>query len=140
MGNVSFSITNNSKEILLLTLTQINLTVHPNLLENSFKALVKVEGLILEGSNEEEQLISIIASEHLSTSPAYFFKAELEKMPSNSKYSYKLNLSLDSVECLYNQVIQFITFKTSFETCRFSNFLKTCRSIWITSICQKHLC
>lgn len=104
MGNFSFSLTHDSKEVLLLTLTQTNFSYNPNLLEDTFKALLKIEGLILEGSNEEEQLISIMASEHLSTSPAYFFKAELEKMPANSNCSYKFNLALDSVECLYNQV------------------------------------
>ncbi|EEZ98160.2 hypothetical protein TcasGA2_TC000586 [Tribolium castaneum] len=103
MGNFSLSLTHDSKEIFLLTLTQTNFNFHPNQLEDTFKALVKIEGLILEGSNEDEQLISILASEHLSTSPAYFFKAELEKMPTNSNASHKLNLALDSVECLYNQ-------------------------------------
>ncbi|RZC35875.1 vacuolar protein sorting-associated protein 13A-like, partial [Asbolus verrucosus] len=103
MGIISLSVTNSSKEILLLTLTQINFNIHPHYMEDSYKAQLKVEGLILEGSNEEEQLVSIMASEHLSTSPAYFFKAELEKMPSNSKESHKLQLSLDSVECLYNK-------------------------------------
>ena len=104
MGNISLSLTNNSKEIVLLTLTQTNLSFHPNNFDGSYKSVIKVEGVIMEGSNEDEQLMSIIASEHLSTSPAYILKADFEKMPTGSKCSHRLNVTLDSIECLYNQV------------------------------------
>ncbi|XP_063908904.1 intermembrane lipid transfer protein VPS13C-like isoform X2 [Zophobas morio] len=103
MGNISLSLTNNSKEIVLLTLTQTNLSFHPNNFDCSYKSVIKVEGVIMEGSNEDEQLMSIIASEHLSTSPAYILKADFEKMPTGSKCSHRLNVTLDSIECLYNQ-------------------------------------
>ncbi|CAH1285360.1 unnamed protein product [Diabrotica balteata] len=45
----------------------------------------------------------IISSEHLSDSPAYFFKMDLDKLPNNSVCKYKLNIVMDSVECIYNK-------------------------------------
>lgn len=65
---------------------------------------MKIEGLIMEGYSSEDLLGPILSSEHLRDSPAYFFKMELEKMPKNSKSVYRLNVVMDSVECIYNSV------------------------------------
>lgn len=63
-----------------------------------------MEGLIVEGLNEDDQLASIVASEHLGNSPAYFFQMELSKTVSNLDNAYKFHLSLNTLECIYNNV------------------------------------
>lgn len=108
MGNINLSLTNTRKEIILLTLTQINLNIQPNYMEETYKTNFKIEGLILEGSNEDEQLTSIMASEHIGNSAPYVFNIEIEKMPTNSPWTYRLNMALDSIECLYNKVTTFL--------------------------------
>lgn len=107
-------LTNNSKEIFILTCTQVNLSYFPNSIQpNAFKLVIKVEGLILEGLNEDEQLISIVASEHLGNSPAYFFHMEYDKRFSNSEYDHKFFLSLNTLECIYNIVSFFPELKNN---------------------------
>lgn len=93
-----------NKEIFVSTLTQSNLNIQPNYIKNTYKALFKVEGLIVEGSSIDDNLATILQSEHLGSSPAYFLKIELEKLPRTSKSPYKLSCALDSIECLYNDV------------------------------------
>ncbi|CAH0559656.1 unnamed protein product [Brassicogethes aeneus] len=114
----------------------------PNNVTNTFKASIKIEGLIMEGANAEELLSPIVSSEHLSDSPAYFFKAELEKMPENSLSPYKLGVVMDSVEILYNkQSLTEITkfFDLQIDTPTFLyNFVET-RPSKIENFCRNKL-
>lgn len=104
MGNLSVTLTSHTREIIVLTLTQTICSIKPNYQENVFKSSLKIEGICIEGTSNEDHLIPLISSEHLSDSPAYFFKAKLEKMRKNSNCAYKLNVTMDSVECIYNKV------------------------------------
>ncbi|XP_072395854.1 intermembrane lipid transfer protein VPS13A-like [Diabrotica undecimpunctata] len=103
LGIISITLTNNYKEVAVLTMTQALFNLKPNYIEETFRASVKIEGIILEGASNEDHLMPIISSEHLSDSPAYFFKMDLDKLPSNSVCKYKLNIVMDSVECIYNK-------------------------------------
>lgn len=109
LGNLGFTLENNSKEILVVTLTQTVAIVKPNYADKTFKTCFKVEGVIVEGFSGEDHLIPVISSEHLSDSPAYFLKVEVEKMPPTSKTRYKLGINMDSVECIYNKVSHITT-------------------------------
>lgn len=89
----------------MVTLTQMQFSLSPKYGEDTYKAGLKIEGLIVEGASSEDALLPIISSEHLSDSPAYFFKADIEKLPKDSLHPYRLNVALHSVECLYNKVL-----------------------------------
>lgn len=105
IGNVSIVLTKEDKEVAVITLTQFNLCFTPTFATDSYKVLLKVEGIIIEGSSLEEHLVPIIHSEHLSDSPAYFLKIEFEKTnhgPEN--VNRKLSCTLSTVEILYHQV------------------------------------
>lgn len=104
VGNISLTLTKMDREIAVVTLTQFDISFIPNFTRESYKMNVKVEGLIIEGASLEEHLVPIISSQHLSTSPAYFFKAELEKMNPGSLCSHQLICSLSSVEIVYHKV------------------------------------
>lgn len=99
VGNVSFSLMNSSREILVMTVTQFISTFQPNFIENTFKLQVKIEALILEGASVEDHLVPILSSEHTYNSPAYFFKVEVEK----NQRAYCINCCLESLEILYHQ-------------------------------------
>ncbi|KAJ8960584.1 hypothetical protein NQ318_013873 [Aromia moschata] len=103
LGNLGITLTNNTREILVTTLTQTICSIKPNYQDGSFKSSLKVEGIIIEGANSDDHLMPLISSEHLGDSPAFFFKAELEKMPKNSNCAYKLGVTMDAVECVYNK-------------------------------------
>lgn len=103
MGHLSFTFVQNSKEVLVLTLTQTIFSIEPRYVDRTFKACLKVEGVILEGIGSEDNLLPIISSEHLKDSPAYFLKIDLEKTKS-PKCAYKLGIVMDSVEYLHNKV------------------------------------
>lgn len=101
IGNVSLTFTKEDKEVAVVTVTQFNLFLTPDFANDSYKVLLKIEGLILEGASLEEHLVPIVSSEHLSDSPAYFLKVEFEK---NGSGSCKLNCVLSTVEIVYQQV------------------------------------
>ncbi|KAK9875024.1 hypothetical protein WA026_005834 [Henosepilachna vigintioctopunctata] len=103
IGNLNFVLIDDSKEIGVLTMTQATLSWMPNFLNDTFTCHFKIEGFILEGATEDDQLVSLISSEHLSNSPAYFLKIEVSKLPKDSTASYKLKVTLDSMEMVYNQ-------------------------------------
>lgn len=92
-----------SKEILLATVTQILLTVKPNFVEGSFKGSLKIEGIILEGSGPDDNLITVVSSEHLKDSPAFVFTSNWEKS-NHLKCPYRLQATLNSMECIYVKV------------------------------------
>lgn len=85
-------------------MTQTVFSLKPNYTEKSYRASLKIEGVIIEGTSNEDHLMPIISSEHLSDSPAYFLRVELDKLPKNNVCKYKLNVNMDSVECIYNKV------------------------------------
>lgn len=68
---------------------------------------VKVEALIVDGINAggDEPLVTLISSQHMHNSPAYFFKFNLEKTPLEKNCDYRLNGMLESLEIVYNEVI-----------------------------------
>lgn len=103
MEHFSFTLAHDFREILVMTLTQTIFTMEPRYMEKSFKICFKVEGMILEGVGNEDNLVPILSSEHLKDSPAYFLKILLEKTK-NSKCSYRLGIALDSVEYIHNKV------------------------------------
>lgn len=103
MGHFSFTLAHDSKEILALTITQTIFSIEPKYIEKTFKIELKVEGLILEGIGNEENLLCIVSSEHHQDSPAYFLKINFEK-PRSSKCAYKLAIIMDSVEYIHNKV------------------------------------
>lgn len=105
IGNINLVLTKEDKEVAVVTLTQFNLFLTPTFATDSYKVLLKVEGLIIEGSSLDEQLVPIVNSEHLSDSPAYFLKVEFEKTNCESgNMICKLNGVLSTVEILYQQV------------------------------------
>lgn len=105
IGNISLTLTKDDKEVSVVTLTQFNLFFTPCFATDSYKVLLKVEGLIMEGSSLEEHLVPIVSSEHLSDSPAYFLKIEFEKTRNESGSDVcKLSGVLSAVEILYQQV------------------------------------
>lgn len=103
MGHFSFTLAHNSKEIMVLTITQSILSFEPRFVDQTFKACLKVEGLILEGVGNEENLLPIVSSEHFKDSPAYFLKVDLER-PKSSKCAYRFGIIMDSVEYIHNKV------------------------------------
>ncbi|GJQ74448.1 hypothetical protein Trydic_g21318 [Trypoxylus dichotomus] len=105
VGNTTLSLTDSGHEVLIVTLTQLISNLHPNYSDGTYKAGLKVEAVMVEGSSVEEQLIPIISSEHLTVhnSPAYFLKLEFEQMPAGSQFSYKLNLVLEYLEISYHR-------------------------------------
>lgn len=105
MGNVSLSLTRDEREILVVTLTQVIWSILPNFRDDSYKAAFKIEGIVVEGASVEDHLLPIISSEHNFDSPAYFLKLEIEKMPSKSNLSHRINGTLSTVEIVYQQVI-----------------------------------
>lgn len=104
VGNVSATLLKKEREIAAFTLTQFNLFLTPNYSTGSYRVQVKVEGLVVEGASVEEHLVPIVSSEHLGNSPAYFFKCELEKLEHPSSYTHKFNLSVSSIEVVYQKV------------------------------------
>lgn len=104
IGNVSVTLLRRKQEIAVLTLTQINVFFTPNFSTNCYRIQIKIEGLVVEGISAEEHLVPIISSEHLSSSPAYFFNCEIEKLEHSSSFTHKLYLCLSSVEILYQKV------------------------------------
>ncbi|KAL3277157.1 hypothetical protein HHI36_012509 [Cryptolaemus montrouzieri] len=103
IGNLCISLLDHEKEICVLTMTQVILTWMPNFTDNTYSCNFKVEGFILEGTTEEDHLVSLISSEHLSNSPAYFLKVDFMKLPEDSKAAFKLKFTMDSVEIVYNK-------------------------------------
>lgn len=77
-----------------------------------YRVQVKIEGLVVEGASAEDHLVPIISSEHLGNSPAYFFKYEFEKLEHRTTFTHKLNVSLSSIEILYEKVRVDYTFLT----------------------------
>ncbi|KAF5301566.1 hypothetical protein FQR65_LT08871 [Abscondita terminalis] len=113
IGNVSLSLMESKREILVLTMTQFILSAIPNFDEDTYKILLKIEGIVVEGASLEEHLVPIISSEHIHNSPAYFFKVEIEKHSSKSVPLYTINAFLSTVEVIYqeyafNQLHKFI--------------------------------
>lgn len=104
MGNVSLSLVNSGREILVLTLTQFITTILPNFRDNSYKVILKIEGIVIEGASLEDHLVPVVSSEHIHNSPAYFLKVEIEKVPSKLNTSYRVNGALSTVEVFYQQV------------------------------------
>lgn len=103
MGHLSFTLAYKSREIMVLTLTQTIFSIEPKFLDNSFKACLKVEGFILEGIGNEDNLLPLIGSEHLKDSPAYFLKVDCEKT-NRTNCSYRLSIIMDSIEYIHNKV------------------------------------
>ncbi|CAH1112949.1 unnamed protein product [Psylliodes chrysocephalus] len=103
LGILSVTVSTNYKELAVLTMTQTVFSLKPNYTEKSYRASLKIEGVIIEGTSNEDHLMPIISSEHLSDSPAYFLRVELDKLPKNNVCKYKLNVNMDSVECIYNK-------------------------------------
>ncbi|XP_045467694.1 vacuolar protein sorting-associated protein 13C-like [Harmonia axyridis] len=103
VGNLYFALLDEEREVAILTATQANLTWIPNFTDNLFNFHFKVEGMVLEGNSEDGKLVTLISSEHLSTSPAYFLRVDFTKLPEDSKASYKLKVTMDSVEMVYNE-------------------------------------
>lgn len=104
LGNLSLSLVVADREILILTVTQFILSIIPSFKADSYKAVLKVEGIVVEGASKEAHLIPVLSSEHSQKCPAYFLKIEFEKMPLNSKAAYKLNGALSTVEVFYQEV------------------------------------
>lgn len=105
IGNINLTLSNKlNQEVAVVTLTQCNLSFIPNFFSGAYKLLLKVEGLIVEGANEDEHLVPIVSSEHLGNSPAYFFKMDFEKMQTVAPFVYKLHCTLSSVEVIYQKV------------------------------------
>lgn len=104
LGNLSLSLVIADREILILTVTQFILSFMPSFKDDSYKAVLKVEGIVVEGASKDEHLIPVLSSEHSQNSPAYFLKVEFEKMPQSSKVSYTLNGALSTVELFYQNV------------------------------------
>lgn len=93
-------------EIFVVTLTQLISQFQPNFAERSFMANLKVEALIVDGiNNGDEPLVTLISSQHMHNSPAYFFKLSLEKTPLDRNCDYRLSGVLESLEIVYNEVI-----------------------------------
>ncbi|CAH1186159.1 unnamed protein product [Phyllotreta striolata] len=103
LGILSVTLTSDSREIFVLTMTQTVLNLKPNFGDGTYRASLKIEGLIVEGATNEDHLIPIVSSEHLSDSPAYFLKIDLEKLSAIGACKFKLNVVMDSVECIYNK-------------------------------------
>ncbi|XP_057653630.1 intermembrane lipid transfer protein VPS13A-like [Diorhabda carinulata] len=103
LGIISITLTKNCREIAVLTVTQTVIVFIPKFIEDTFRVSLKIEAIIIEGCSNEDHLMPIISSEHLSDSPAYFLKMELSKMPKNSISKYKFNIVMDSVECIYDK-------------------------------------
>ncbi|KAL1509464.1 hypothetical protein ABEB36_004192 [Hypothenemus hampei] len=129
LGNFNLTLNSNKKDILVATLTQTLITVKPNFLENTFKASFKVEGIIVEGMGPETNLITVLSSEHLKDSPAYVFTLNWEKLKAKKakEFSYRLFITLNSVECIYNkQALQELeTFLQANKSVQKVNFLNT---------------
>ncbi|XP_066252577.1 intermembrane lipid transfer protein VPS13A-like [Euwallacea similis] len=102
LGNFNLSLSNKTKEVLTATLTQTLLTVKPNFIDDSFKASLKIEGIIIEGSGPNNTSSTIVSSEHLKDSPAFVFTSNLEKLM-GSTCPYRLQMTLNSVDCIYNK-------------------------------------
>lgn len=109
LGNVSLSLLKTKGEILILTVTQFTISFTPSFKDDAYKAVLKVEGIVVEGASKEEHLIPIISSEHGKNSPAYFLKVELEKIPSNTTSPYKVTGALSTVEIFYQEVCNYHT-------------------------------
>lgn len=107
IGNVSLTLYDSGTEIFILTVTQLISSFQPNLLDKSFLLNVKIEALIVDGINTcgEEPLVTLISSQHLHNSPAYFFKFNLQKTPLEENCDYRLNGVLESLEIVYNKVM-----------------------------------
>lgn len=99
IGNISLTLLKREQEIAVLTLTQFNLFFKPNFSAGSYRVQAKIEGVVVEGASAP-----IISSEHTGDSPAYFFKYELEKLEHPSNFTHKMNLSISSIEVLYQKV------------------------------------
>lgn len=116
IGNLTIYALDEQEEMFVLTATQTSLTWVPNFTDNTYKINLKVEGFILEAASETNKLITVMASEHLSTSPAYFLRAHFDKNPCDSKATHKLKVTMDSVEMLYNEVSSETFFWASMNT------------------------
>lgn len=105
-GNVSLTLYDSGSEIFVVTLTQLITSFQPNFVDKSFLANVKIEALIVDGiNNGDEPLITLISSQHLHNSPAYFMKFNFEKTPSlETNCDYRLNGILEPLEIIYNEV------------------------------------
>ncbi|XP_030755861.1 vacuolar protein sorting-associated protein 13A-like [Sitophilus oryzae] len=104
LGNFNLVVMNNSKEILVTTITQTIVSLKPNFLDSTYKFSLKIEGIIIEGNGPGEALIPLATSEHLKDSPAFFFAVNLEKMKKeNNNITHRLQVSMSSVECIYNK-------------------------------------
>ncbi|KAK4883024.1 hypothetical protein RN001_006343 [Aquatica leii] len=103
IGNISLSLMESKREILVLTMTQFILSALPNFEDGTYRVLLKIEGIVVEGASLKEHLVPIISSEHIHSSPAYFFKFEAEKHPSKSIPVYTFNGVLSTVEIIYQE-------------------------------------
>ncbi|KAF5273457.1 hypothetical protein FQA39_LY07474 [Lamprigera yunnana] len=103
IGNMSVSLLESKREILILTMTQFILSACPNFKEDTYKVLLKIEGIVVEGACLEEHLVPIISSEHVHNSPAYFFKVAIEKHPPKSIPTFTFNGVLSTVEIIYQE-------------------------------------
>ncbi|XP_060526445.1 intermembrane lipid transfer protein VPS13C-like isoform X2 [Cylas formicarius] len=103
LGNFNLTLSSKPKEVLVATMTQAIFSIRPNFSDNTYSASLKIEGIIIEGNGPGGNMISIISSEHLKDSPAFFFKTNLEKMREGGRFSHRLQMALDSVECIYNK-------------------------------------
>ncbi|KAB0792527.1 hypothetical protein PPYR_14486 [Photinus pyralis] len=117
IGNVSLSLLESKREVFVLTMTQFILSTVPNFEEDTYKFFLKIEGIVVEGASLEEHLVPIISSEHIHSSPAYFFKIDIEKHKPNSNPSFSVNGALSTTEVVYqehafNELGKFISSKT----------------------------
>ncbi|KAK5650330.1 hypothetical protein RI129_001359 [Pyrocoelia pectoralis] len=103
IGNVSLSLVESKREILVITMTQIILSTVPNFVEDTYKFLLKIEGIVVEGASVEDHLVPIISSEHIHSSPAYFFKIDIEKHKPKSSPSFSVSGALSTIEIIYQE-------------------------------------
>ncbi|XP_017782614.1 PREDICTED: vacuolar protein sorting-associated protein 13A-like [Nicrophorus vespilloides] len=103
IGCAGLTLLDNNREILIVTMTQLISSYQPNFLDNTYKASLKIEGLIIEGASVEEHLISIVSTIHNGHSPAYFLKLDVEKTPKKCEHSYKINCILEHIEVAYDE-------------------------------------
>lgn len=104
LGNIGLTLHNNGTEIFVVTLTQLISSIQPNFIEQSYRANFKVEALIIEGASNDDHLVTIVSSQHLHNSPAYFFKLNIEKTPLENNCNYRISSVLESLEILYKEV------------------------------------
>ncbi|XP_050293548.1 intermembrane lipid transfer protein VPS13C-like [Anthonomus grandis grandis] len=100
LGNLNVTLTSDSREVVVATITQTLVSAKPNFLDKIYRISLKVEGLIVEGNGPNNCLTPMVSSEHLKDSPAFFFTMILEKSKADAR---SLQMTLSSVECIYNK-------------------------------------